>query len=63
MEFKNYYEIRKRYVADALSWLGYRYKKEGYGKDTIYKFEDTEEFNRALSGLMELRNKVGKFMK
>lgn len=56
-----YYEIRKKYLAEAIAWLGYRYWKEGYGKDTIYKFKDTEEFRNALTGLMQLKNQVGKY--
>jgi hypothetical protein len=59
---KQYYEIRKKYLAESMAFLGYKYIKEGYGKDTIYLFENTIEFNTALTGLMELKNKVGQFL-
>lgn len=59
---KEYYEIRKKYLAEGLAFLGYRYFKEGFGKDTIYKFKNTKEFNTALNELMKLKDKVGKYL-
>jgi len=59
---KEYYEIRKKYLAEGLAFLGYRYFKEGFGKDTIYKFKNTKEFNIALNELMKLKDKVGKYL-
>ncbi|NMM64379.1 hypothetical protein HBE96_17300 [Clostridium sp. P21] len=62
MENKEYYNIRKKYLAEGMAFLGYKYFKEGYGKDTIYKFKNTKEFNTALTGLMELKKRVGQFL-
>lgn len=59
---KDYYEIRKKYMAESMAFLGYKYWKDGFGKETIYKFEDTKEFREALTGLMELKNKVGQYL-
>ncbi|MEL5897279.1 hypothetical protein AAGC94_04245 [Clostridium sporogenes] len=59
---KEYYEIRKKYLAEGLAFLGYRYFKEGFGKDTIYKFKNTKEFNIALNELMKLKNRVGQYL-
>lgn len=62
MECKEYYIIRKKYLAEALAFLGYKYFKEGYEKDTIYKFKNTKEFNTALTELMKLKKQVGQFL-
>lgn len=62
MENKNYYEIRKKYLAEAMAFLGFKYFKNGFGQETKYKFEDTEEFRKALTGLMELKEKVGQYL-
>jgi len=52
------YEVRKRYLADALSYLGFRYYKKGFGVDTIYTFENTEKFNKAMHELNQLKEKL-----
>lgn len=57
-----YYEIRKKYLAEAMAFLGYKYFKDGFGKETVYKFEDSKELRKALTGLMELKEKVGKYI-
>lgn len=57
-----YYIIRKKYLAEAIAFLGFRYYREGEGRDAIYKFQDTTEFRQALSGLMELKQKVGQYL-
>ena len=62
MENKQYYEIRKKYLAESMAFLGYKYMKDGYGKDTTYRFENTDQFNKALTGLMELKDKVGQYI-
>lgn len=56
------YIIRKKYLAEGLAYLGYRYFKDGYGKDTKYIFQDTENFRNALTGLMELKKEVGQYL-
>jgi len=59
---KKQYIIRKSYLAEAMSYLGFHYSKNGYGKDTVYEFENTDQFNKALTGLMELKAKVGQYI-
>ena len=56
-----YYEIKKRYLAEALSFLGMRYFK--YNKEDgtiIYSFENTDDFNIALNELTKLKNKLNR---
>lgn len=55
---KKIYEIRKKYLAEALSFLGFRYYKQGFGDETTYTFENTEKFATALHELSELKNKL-----
>lgn len=52
------YEIKKLYLANALSYLGLRYWKNGSGEDVTYNFDDTEEFRLALTELTKLKNKL-----
>lgn len=63
MENRKYYEVKKKYLAFAISYLGFRYytfdKEDG---TKIYSFEDTEDFRCALTSLMELKNRVGKYL-
>lgn len=51
------YEVRKKYLAEALSFLGFKYYKKGFGEDTIYTFENTEKFAKALHELTLLKTK------
>lgn len=63
MENRKYYEIRKKYLAFSIAFLGFKYytfdKEDG---TKIYSFEDTENFREALTGLMELKNRVGQYL-
>lgn len=52
------YEVRKKYLADALSYLGFRYFKKGFGEDTIYTFEKTEKFTKAITKLNLLKEEI-----
>jgi len=52
------YEVRKRYLAEALSYLGFRYYKQGFGTDTVYSFEDTDKFSKAITELNQLKEKL-----
>ncbi|MCY6958296.1 hypothetical protein [Clostridium brassicae] len=61
-EYK-YTIIDKRYLAESLAFLGYKYRKNGYGKDTKFVFAETEQFKQALYELLQLKKKVGKFIK
>ena len=58
---KNYTTIEKKYLAEALSFLGFKYYKYGEGKETKYSFEETDKFKFALGELLELRNKINKY--
>lgn len=51
------YQIKNKYLAEAMSWLGFRYYKTGFGKDTIYTFIETEEFKKCLSDMLEYKQK------
>jgi len=61
MNNKKYYEINKKYLADALSYLGMRYYKFNKEDGTVvYSFENTIDFNIALNELTKLKNKLAK---
>lgn len=55
---ENYF-IRSEYLAKGVSFLGFRYQKQGYGNDTMYVFEDTEPFRNAVDALLELKKIIG----
>lgn len=52
---KRYKEVKNRYLAESLAFLGFRYYKMGYGKKTIYSFEDTESLNKAYGDMLDLQ--------
>ena len=58
MEIK-YTNIKKKSLAYALNFLGFRFyiftNNEGI---TVYSFEETEQFKKALAGLLELRKTI-----
>ena len=49
-------QINKKYLAEALSFLGFRYFKfvNDQGQQ-VYSFENTEKFKSALSKLLKLK--------
>lgn len=53
-----YFEVRKKYLAVALSFLGFKYYKftsnEGY---ILYSFAETDKFKDALHDLLKLKDK------
>ncbi|MBW9170756.1 hypothetical protein K2F43_05990 [Clostridium estertheticum] len=54
-----YYEVRKKYLAEALSYLGMPYMKFNKEDGTIvYSFENTDNFNLALNELTKLKNRL-----
>lgn len=55
---KKYTTIEKKYLAEALSFLGFKYYKYGEGKEIEYSFEETDKFKFALGELLKLRNKL-----
>jgi len=58
VENDKYYEIKKKYLAQGMSFLGFKYMKFGFGADTIYGFENTPKFKTALLKFIELRNQL-----
>lgn len=56
MENQKFYNVNKKYLADALSFLGFRYFKF-IDKDNkqVYSFIDTNNFRTALSKLLQLK--------
>lgn len=56
---KKYYQVRNAYLANGLSFLGYRYRKYGFGKDTVYSFENTHGIQDAVEEILELKKRVG----
>lgn len=58
MKNEKYFEIRKKYLAEGLAFLGFSYLKFGYGADMTYGFEDTDKFQIALKKYIELRNEL-----
>lgn len=59
MEKTEYYEVRKRYLADALSYLGFRYYKfKNFKGNDVYSFKNTNAFQKAINGLFELKQSI-----
>lgn len=61
----NYRVIHKKYLAEALSFLGFRYYKfNEYDRDNNkiikYSFVETPEFNDAVNQLLTLKQKYTK---
>lgn len=57
MTDKKYYAVKKKYLADALNFIGFKYYKFTDNGITSYSFEDTEDFRSALTQLNNLKNK------
>lgn len=56
----SYRIIHKKYLADALSFLGFRYYKfyDNHNPKIIkYSFIETEKFNNALNDILALKEK------
>ena len=51
------FNIKKKYLADALSYLGFRYYKFSNQKTILYSFEDNKIFREALNDLLNLKDK------
>jgi|GEM_PF-1922735 len=54
---KKYYKVSKRYLAEALGYIGFRYYKFNDDGKIVYSFEDNENFQSALKQLIDLRQK------
>lgn len=55
---KKYVEIKKLYLAEALSFLGFHYFKFTNPTETVYSFENSEKFQYAFKELMQLRERI-----
>lgn len=61
----NYRVIHKKYLAEALSFLGFKYYKfnefNDIGKQIVkYSFIETPDFNDAVDNLLALKQKYNK---
>ena len=55
---RKYIEIRSQYLALALSFLGFRFQKFGYGAGTKYSFEDSQLMQDTISKLMIMKKEL-----
>ncbi|WPC42929.1 hypothetical protein [Clostridium sp. JS66] len=53
------FHVKKLYLADSLSYLGFRYMKftDKFTGDMVYSFKDTDQFRMALNDLLNLKEK------
>lgn len=59
-----YFIVRKKYLADALSFLGFKYYKFTNSDGSIYySFENSGRFNDAMTELLSLQNKFNQYNK
>ncbi|EJO5346492.1 hypothetical protein NRP93_000542 [Clostridium botulinum] len=58
MKNNKYIEIRNKYLAQGLSFLGYRYFKFGQGKDTIYSFKNENNIEDSINHLLKLKKEI-----
>lgn len=64
MENQKYCTIHKRYLSEALSFLGFRYYKFDKPDGGVeYSFENTEKFRKAFSKLLELKKSIDDYEK
>lgn len=57
---KKYFEVRNKYLAEGLAFLGFKYFKfnnKETGK-TIYSFKDTEIIKDTIEHLLKLKNEI-----
>lgn len=52
-----YIEIKKKYLAESLSFLGFRYFKFNMPEYTLYSFYDTKDLREALQDMLRLKDK------
>lgn len=58
MNEKKYYIVKNKYLADGLSFLGFRYYKFNDETGIVYSFEDTETFRKNLTAMLDLKKKM-----
>lgn len=57
---KKYFKVTNLYLADALAFIGYKYFKNGFGKETTYTFQDTQQIQLAINELINMRKQLVK---
>jgi len=53
-----YFEIRSRYLAESLAFLGFKYQKYGYDRDTRYSFKDSKLIHSTISRLLSMKKEL-----
>lgn len=50
------YTMENKYLAITICYIGgFKFYKNGYGKDTVYTFEDTDNFRRCMNNIANLK--------
>jgi hypothetical protein len=60
---KKYFKVDSKTLATALNYLTYKYMKFDLDGQTVYSFEDSEEFRKDLKSLNSLRKKNNTYKK
>lgn len=55
MNEKKYRSVKKKYLADALAFLGFEYYKFSNEDGISYSFEDTQKLKYAIDALMQIK--------
>lgn len=59
-----YFIVRKKYLADALSFLGFKYYKFTEPNGSVYySFENSEKLNEAMTELLCLQGRFNRYNK
>jgi len=57
-----YFIVRKKYLADALSFLGFKYYKFTEPNGSVYySFENSEKLNEAMTELLSLQGRFNRY--
>ncbi|BDR74300.1 hypothetical protein K144316041_p21390 (plasmid) [Clostridium tetani] len=56
---KNYFEVKNKYLAEALAFMGFKYYKfNGEDGKIIYSFQDTEKIKYVMECLIQLKREL-----
>ena len=59
-----YFIVRKKYLADALSFLGFKYFKFTEPNGSVYySFENSDKLNEAMTELLSLQGRFNRYDK
>ncbi|WP_039656353.1 hypothetical protein [Clostridium tyrobutyricum] len=59
-----YFNIYKKYLAYAMSFLGFNFKKNvDYNGKIVYTFQRTKRFDECFNRLLILKNQYGNYQK